>query len=93
MILDAILASAVSNQDTAQVSDQDTAQVSDQVKLLIEKMEPKEYSLSELMSLLALSHRATFQKNYLGPALEARLIERAIPDKPKRPKQKYKLKK
>lgn len=46
-------------------------------------MEHKEYSLCELMSLLDLSHRATFQKNYLNPALEARLIERIIPDKPR----------
>lgn len=85
MILDAIVASSS--------SDQDTAQVSDQVKRLIEKMEHKEYSLSELMALLDLSHRATFQKNYLNPALEAGLLERTLPDKPKSPKQKYKLKK
>lgn len=93
MILDAIMASSASDQDTAQASDQDTVQASDQVKRLIEKMEHKEYSLSELMSLLDLSHRATFQKNYLNPALEASLIERTLPDKPKSPKQKYKLKK
>lgn len=93
MILDAIVASSASDQDTAQASDQDTVQASDQVKRLIEKMEQKEYSLSELMSLLDLSHRATFQKNYLNPALEAGLIERTLPDKPKSPKQKYKLKK
>ena len=85
MILDAIVAS--------RISDQDTVQVSDQVKRLIEKMEEKEYNLSELMSLLDLAHRATFQKNYLNPALDAGLIERTLPDKPKSPKQKYKLKK
>ena len=55
-------------------------------------MEQKEYNLSELMSLLDLSHRATFPKNYLNPALDAGLIERTLPDKPKSPKQ-YKLKK
>jgi Fic family protein len=93
MILDAIVASSSSDQDTAQVSDQDTVQASDQVKRLIEKMEHKEYSLSELIALLDLSHRATFQKNYLNPALEAGLLERTLPDKPKSPKQKYKLKK
>lgn len=92
MILDAIVASSTSDQVTAQASDQDTVQASDQVKRLIEKMEHKEYSLSELMSLLDLSHRATFQKNYLNSALEAGLIERTLPDKPKSPKQKYKLK-
>ncbi len=55
-------------------------------------MEQKAYSLTELMALLDLSHRATFQKNYLTPALEAGVIERTPPDKPKSPKQKYKLK-
>ena len=51
-----------------------------------------EYTLAELMQLLDLSHRATFQKNYLNPAIEAELIERTIPDKPKSSKQKYRLK-
>ena len=76
MILDAILSS----------------DASDQVKRLIQNMEQKEYSLTELMALLDLSHRATFQKNYLTPALEAGVVERTLPDKPKSPKQKYKLK-
>jgi len=88
MILDAILSSDASDQDTAQAS----VQVSDQVKRLIQNMEQKEYSLTEFMALLDLSHRATFQKNYLTPALEAGVIERTLPDKPKSPKQKYKLK-
>ena len=74
------------------MTDQDTAQASDQVKRLIQNMEQKEYSLTELMALLDLSHRATFQKNYLTPALEAGVVERTLPDKPKSPKQKYKLK-
>ena len=84
MIFDAILSST----ETAQVSDQDTAQV----KNLISRMDQAEYTLAELMSLLDLSHRATFQKNYLNPALEAGRVERTIPEKPKSPKQKYKLK-
>jgi len=84
MILDAILSS--------DASDQANVQVSDQVKRLMQNMEQKEYSLTELMALLDLSHRATFQKNYLTPALEAGVIERTLPDKPKSPKQKYKLK-
>ena len=75
------------------MTDQDTAQASGQVKRLIQNMEQTEYSLTELMALLDLSHRATFQKNYLNPALDAGLIERTLPDKPKSPKQKYKLKK
>jgi hypothetical protein len=54
-------------------------------------MGQKVYSLTELMSLLGLSHRPTFQQNYLNPAIEAGLIERTIPDKPKSPKQRYRL--
>jgi len=88
MILDAILSSTA----TDQVSDHVDVQVSDQVKRLILVMGQDEYTLAELMQLLDLSHRATFQKNYLNPAIEAELIERTIPDKPKSSKQKYRLK-
>lgn len=84
MILDAILSST----DTAQVN----VQVSDQVQRLISAMKLEDYTLAELMQLVGLNHRATFQKNYLNPAIEAGLIERTIPDKPKSPKQKYRLK-
>ncbi len=96
MILDAIL---ISN-NTAQDSDHASAQadvnahqeMSDQVLRLISAMNQKDYTLAELMQLVGLTHRATFQKNYLNPAIEANLIERTIPDKPKSPKQKYRLK-
>ncbi len=67
--------------------------MSDQVQRLISVMKQDEYSLAELMQLLGLTHRATFQKNYLNPAIEVGLIERTIPEKPKSPKQKYRLKK
>ena len=58
---------------------------------LFSVMGQEEYSLAELMQLVGLTHRATFQKNYLNPAIEAYLIERTIPDKTKSPKQKYRL--
>ncbi|MBF7688624.1 Fic family protein [Acinetobacter rathckeae] len=88
MILDAILNSNM----TAQVGDQDTAQANEHVSQLVNKMQKgKEYSLVELMELVNLSHRATFQKNYLNPAIESNLIERTVPNKPKSPKQKYRL--
>lgn len=64
-----------------------TAQASGQVKHLIQNMEQTEYSLTELMALLDLSHLATFQKNYLNPALEAGVIEHTLSDKPKSSKQ------
>ena len=100
MILDAILYSTQSDQDTAQASDHVTAQagihihkeLSDQVQRLISALGQDDYTLAELMQFVGLTHRATFQKNYLNPAIEAGLIERMIPDKPKSPKQRYRLK-
>ena len=41
------------------------------------------------MERLNLVHKPTFRKNYLNPALEAKLIERTIPDKPNSKNQKY----
>lgn len=41
------------------------------------------------MNKLGLTHRPTFRKNYLQPALHARLIERTLPDKPNSPRQQY----
>ena len=48
-------------------------------------------SAAELMERLGLSHRPTFRKNYLNPALKKNLIERTIPDKPNSKNQKYKI--
>lgn len=96
MIFDAIRTSGTLMVDSVQASDhadvQVTVQASDQVKRLIGLMQQQEYSLTELMQLMGLVHRPTFQKNYLNPALEAGLIERTQPDKPKSPQQRYRLK-
>lgn len=70
---------------TDQVSDQ----VSDQVKLLLERLGGDELSAAQLMERLGLSHRPTFRKNYLAPALSLGLIEMTIPDKPNSRNQKY----
>lgn len=91
MIFDAIQSSSTTDQVTVHDIDQATVQDGDQVQRLVSAMGKKEYSLTELMSLLGLSHRPTFQQNYLNPAIEAGLIERTIPDKPKSPKQRYRL--
>ena len=92
MIFDAIQSSSTTDQVTVHDTDQATVQDGDHVQRLVSAMGKKEYSLTELMSLLGLSHRPTFQQNYLNPAIEAELIERTIPDKPKSPKQRYRLK-
>ena len=43
------------------------------------------------MKKLGLKHRPTFRKNCLQPALEAGLIERTLPDKPRSSLQQYRL--
>ncbi|MCF6312161.1 MAG: Fic family protein [Verrucomicrobiales bacterium] len=86
-LLTALLEALTETLATDQVSDQ----VSDQVKLLLKALESGPLSALDCMGLLHLSHRPTFRKNYLNPALEAKLIERTIPDKPRSQHQRYKL--
>lgn len=73
---------------TDQVDDQE----SDQVKALLRCMGSEELSAAQLMERLGLSHRPTFRKNYLHPALEQGLIEMTVPDKPNSRNQKYRKK-
>lgn len=74
-------------------TDQDNDQVTDQDKTPAERLlsilGDNTLSAAELMERLGLSHRPTFRKNYLNPALEQNLIERTIPDKPNSRNQKY----
>ena len=77
------------SESSDQVSDQVTDQVSDSVSRLLSVIGNETLSAADLMKRLGLSHRPTFRKNYLDPALEAELIERTIPDKPKSSRQKY----
>lgn len=72
------------------VSDLVNDLVSDPVEKLIMVMD-KEYSISELMNFLKLSHKPNFRKNYLQPAVESGIIELTIPEKPSSSKQKYRL--
>jgi ATP-dependent DNA helicase RecG len=48
-------------------------------------------SRKELMEKLGLRHEDHFRKAYLLPALEAGLIERTVPDKPRSRLQRYRL--
>ena len=73
-------------------ADQDNDQVTDQdefIQKLLNVLGDEVLSASELMQRLGLSHRPTFRKNYLSPALEKRVVERTIPDKPNSKNQKY----
>ncbi len=71
---------------TEQVSEQ----VTDQVQRLLNVLQNDVLSTKEMMEKLELKHRPTFRDNYLLPALQLRLVEMIIPDKPNSSKQKYK---
>jgi hypothetical protein len=71
--------------NTPQVTDQ----VTDQVRKLLIAMDSNSLSAAEIMTKLKLNHRPSFRESYLKPALELKLIEMTIPDKPNSSLQKY----
>lgn len=62
------------------------------VEKLLSVLGDETLSAMEIMERLDLSHRPTFRKNYLHPALEEGAIEMTIPEKPKSRNQKYRKK-
>ena len=66
-------------------TDQDDAPVAKLLAVLGDET----LSATELMERLALSHKATFRKNYLNPGLEKYQIEWTIPERPNSRNQKY----
>ncbi|MGE6527406.1 Fic family protein [Pseudomonas sp. NPDC077382] len=85
-MLGALRQALLESAQTEQVSEQ----VSDQVARLLEVLPPGEFlKASELMQRLGLSHRPTFTRNYLKPALAAGLVELTDPASPRSPMQKY----
>ena len=84
-LVDAPLARQVDPTSALQVPYKSTPQV----ERLLGALGDGEVSSAQLMRDLGLSDRATFYANYLNPALEAGLVERTIPDKPRSSKQKY----
>ena len=77
------------DQDNDQVTVQDSDQDKNPVEKLLSVLGDNVLSATEIMERLNLVHKPTFRKNYLNPALEAKLIERTIPDKPNSKNQKY----
>lgn len=71
-------------------TDQDSDQDKIRINRLLSTLGDETLSLAELMKRLSLTHKPTFRKNYLNPALNKHLIERTIPDKPNSKNQKYK---
>ena len=60
-----------------------------QVEALLGVLGSEELSAQDLRDRLNLIDKNNFRDEYLNPALEAKLIERTIPEKPNSPKQKY----
>jgi len=75
---------------TAQVTDQDTAQVTAQVAAMLEAAAHGPVSREALQEAAQVKHRE-LRKDHLEPALNAGLPERAVPDKPRSPKQRYRI--
>lgn len=93
IIRDSLLEITVVGRNTDQDSDQVTDQDAFSVNQLLSILGEDTLSTVELMERLGLSHRPTFRKNYLNPALEKQLIERTIPEKPNSKNQKYRKRK
>ena len=87
-----LLAALLTSLREASAADPVSDPVSDQVAALLRILtKGNSLATSECMRLLNLSHRPTFRKNYLRPAIADGLIELTIPDKPNSRLQKYRL--
>jgi hypothetical protein len=65
--------------------------LSDFMERLLSVFEGRTLTGSEIMKGLKMSHRGTFRKNYLDPAIDAGYVEMTQPDSPRSPTQKYRL--
>lgn len=89
-MLDAINSALSQNIERVEAStDQASDLVTDQVQRLLAVMDDDYLTAQELMARLSLSHRPTFRKNYLNPALKTERVMMQYPEKPRSPKQKY----
>ncbi len=86
-MLEVILEALLSITPSDQVGDQ----VSDQVALLLAALRAHPRAAVALMAELGLTHRPSFRKNYLRPAMLAGLVEMTRPDAPTARNQKYRL--
>ena len=91
IILEIAKLTGATDQETDQATDQVGDQVTDQVARLLAALKESPKTAAELMAELGLSHRPTFRKNYLRPAMDAELVEMTRPESPTAKNQKYRL--
>lgn len=82
---------APSRPDPAQGASLGANNPSESVERLLAAFGDKTLTGAALMKNLGMSHRGTFRKNYLDPALELGLVEMTQPDSPRSPTQRYRL--
>ena len=70
-------------------TDETVKKTNPSVQKLLDVLGDEELSATQIMERLGLSHKPTFRKNYLNPALAQGVIEMTIPDKPNSRNQKY----
>jgi len=59
-------------------------------KRLVDVLGNEVLSTNEIMLRLGMTHKPTFRKNYLNPAIEMGLVEMTVPGKPRSRYQRYK---
>jgi hypothetical protein len=82
-----VIRAALADQVTEQATEKETEQV---LRLLL-AVGDGQFSTRELMVQVGLSYRPTFLYGYLQPALAGGWLEMTIPDRPKSPRQQYRL--
>ena len=75
----------------SQASDQESDQVSDQVARLLAVLRKGPKTAAELMAAMGLSHRPSFRRNYVRPAISAGLVSMTRPESPTAKNQRYRI--
>lgn len=70
--------------------EQENEMVSEYVKKMLNVMEyDVPYTAITIMNKLGIASKETFRKNYMNPALDLKLVEMTVPDKPRSRNQRY----
>lgn len=88
-MLDIILGTLKETTVVGNLDEAEKETVNPSVQKLLDALGDEELSAAQIMERLGLSHRSTFRRNYLNPALEQGFVEMTIPDRPNSRNQKY----